>query len=298
MPPTVAYPLSAFLMIALPLSLGIILERKLGLGWRLWWIGGAGFVLSQAGHIPFNFGLTALFQKGILPIPPESAPGLTMAGRLVINATILGLSAGLWEELTRYAVFRWWAKDARTWRKGVWLGAGHGGIEAILLGTIMLANFFYLMAMRNVDLATFIPQDQLAFAKYAVAAYWSAPWHLILLGPLERAMALPIQISFSVLVLQTFVRRRIGWLFLAIGWHAFVDGAAVFAAGTWGVYAAESLVAVACLISLMIIFSLRQPEPQPAEDFSAPDFQPETRRAIDHNIIDTPEKLDRTRFTE
>ncbi len=291
MPPTLAYPLSAFLMIALPLGLGIALERKFRLGWRLWWIGGAGFVLSQVGHIPFNIGLTVLFQRGILPAPPDSA-------KLVFNSTILGLSAGLWEELTRYAVFRWWVKDARSWRKGVWLGAGHGGIEAVLLGIIVFANFFYQMAIRNVDLSTMVPQNQLAIAKDAVAAYWSAPWYLILLGALERAMTLPIQICFSVLILQSFIRGQIGWLFLAVGWHAIIDSVVVFSASTRGVYIAEFLVAVACLISLTIIFVLRKPEPQPMEDSTVDAFQPEPPQVIDHNIIETPEKIDRTRFIE
>jgi len=89
MPATIAHPLNAILMIALPVVLGILLERKFHLGWGLWWIGAGTFIFSQVGHIPFNIGLTALFQRGVLPSPPQS-------WTLVFNAAILGLSAGLW----------------------------------------------------------------------------------------------------------------------------------------------------------------------------------------------------------
>jgi uncharacterized membrane protein YhfC len=150
MPATLAYPLDAILMIALPVGLGIWLERKFHLGWGLWWIGAATFIFSQAGHIPFNIGLTALFKRGILPTPP-------VAWLPAFNATFLGLSAGLWEELARYAAYRWWAKEARSWRRGVMLGAGHGGIEAILGGILVLVGFVNMMAIRNVDLSSLVP---------------------------------------------------------------------------------------------------------------------------------------------
>jgi len=84
--------LNGFLMILLPVGLGVYLTRKLSLGWRLWWIGAGTFVLSQVGHIPLNFVLTALFQRGLLPKPP-------MTWKPIFYAVVLGLSAGLWEGL-------------------------------------------------------------------------------------------------------------------------------------------------------------------------------------------------------
>lgn len=188
MPVTLAYTLNALLMIALPIALGIFLERKFHLGWRLWWIGAATFIFSQIGHIPFNIGLTALFNRGVLPTPPQ-------AWVPAFNAVILGLSAGVWEELARFATYRWWAKEARSWRKGVILGAGHGGIEAVLLGALTLFNLFYLLAIRNTDLTNIVPLEQLAAAQQAIANFWAAPWYDILLPALERAFTLPVHIA-------------------------------------------------------------------------------------------------------
>jgi uncharacterized membrane protein YhfC len=242
--------LNGLLMILLPVGLGIFLSRKLNLGWRLFWIGAATFVLSQVGHIPFNYGLTYMFKAGFLPSPPET-------WQLAFNAVVLGLSAGLWEEGARYATYRWWAKDARSWRKGLMLGAGHGGIEAILLGLLVLLTFINMIVARGIDLQRLVTPEQLSAAQAQVRAYWSVPWYATLLGALERALTLPFHLAASLLVLQVFVRRQARWLWLAVGWHALLDGVAVFATGMWGAYLVEALLAGFALANLGIIFALR-----------------------------------------
>jgi uncharacterized membrane protein YhfC len=67
---------------------------------------------------------------------------------LLIIAGFLGLSAGFFEESARYVVYRWWARDARTWSQGLMLGAGHGGIESILLGFLLAINVAALAGVR------------------------------------------------------------------------------------------------------------------------------------------------------
>jgi len=100
------YPLGIVLVLALVIGLGIFLTRKYNLGWRLYWIGGALFIISQILHIPFNIFLQQLFVRGFLPLPPDEY-------QLLFSAILVGLSAGLFEEITRYVGLRWWAKDAR-----------------------------------------------------------------------------------------------------------------------------------------------------------------------------------------
>ncbi|MBN1149407.1 MAG: YhfC family intramembrane metalloprotease [Anaerolineales bacterium] len=250
----VTHLLNGLLMILLPVVLGVYLARKFGLGWRLLWIGAAVFILSQIGHLPFNYILTLLFQRGALPVPPE-------AWRLPFNAVVLGLSAGLWEECARYAAYRWWARDARSWRKGLLMGAGHGGIEAILLGLLVLLTFANMLVARSLDLTSLLPAEQLQAAQAQVQAYWSMRWCEPLFGALERAFTLPFHLAASLLVLQTMLRRQARWLFLAIGWHALLDAVAVYGAGTWGTYVTEALLGGFALASLGIIFALRGAEP-------------------------------------
>jgi uncharacterized membrane protein YhfC len=289
------YPLNCMLMIFLPVGLGMLLTRRFDLRWRLFWIGGATFLLSQVVHIPVNLLIDRLFTSGAIPMPPP-------AWELPIFAAIGGLSAGLFEETARYAAFRWWAREARTWRQALLLGAGHGGIESIALGLLALTSVISMFAVRGADLSTLVPADQLPYAQQQVVAFWSMPWYGSLLGALERALTIPVQIGLSVLVLQAFTRRQIGWLFLAILWHAAIDGIiAGYLMPIWvrqfdgAIYAVEGAVAVTTALSLGLIFLLRRREapvtaPEPA---AAPRPAPVFRR---RGVAETRESLEDTRY--
>jgi uncharacterized membrane protein YhfC len=285
----ITYALNGLLIIALGAGLGFYLTRKFKLGWGIWWIGGATFVFSQVGHISFNIILTVAFQRGWLPAPPA-------AWSLPFNAVVLGLSAGLWEELARWAAYRWWAKDARSWRKGILLGAGHGGMEAILLGVVALIAYGYMAAMRNADLSTLVRAEQLAALQEQIRAYWAIPWYLTLAGALERALTLVVHISLSVLVIQVFLRGQSRWMWLAVGWHALLDAALVYVAGMWGIVPAEGCVALAALISLGIIKALHRPEPVAASGaLAAGEHAP--LEPFTTELEETEQRLYETRFT-
>ena len=278
-------------MLALPIGLAIFLTRRFRMSWRLVWIGAATFILSQVGHIPFNsFALNPLLQALTAVLPP----GLV----LLASAILLGLSAGLFEEGSRYLVLRYWAKGARSWGSGLLFGAGHGGMEAIILGVFVLATFVNLVAIRGTDLATIVPPAQLATAQQQVAAYWGVPWYDALLGALERTLTIPCQIAMAVLVMQAFTRGKLRWLWLAVLYHALLDAVAVYLMGVLGqqsgaAYIIEGGVAVFTLLSLALILLLRQPEP-PAPAGPPPPPPPVPLRAIEPPV--TPENLETSRF--
>lgn len=288
----ITHILNALLMMGLPLLLAIFLKRRYKHSWVLFFSGVVGFIVSQVGHIPFNYLLTLLFQRSVLPAPPQEY-------QLIFNAIVLGLSAGLWEELVRYGTLRWWiGKNVRTWSQALFFGNGWGGIEAVILGGLALLAFFQLLAMRNIDISGLIPAAQLDLVRQQIEAYWTMPWYTSLMGAYERAWTLIIQISFTVLVLQAFTRGKIIWVWLAVAWHALIDALAVYIAGTSGFVAAEVAVTIAGLISLGLIFALRQPEaievpsqplePLPVQDASVLAAQPEPAIVAD--------KLDDTRY--
>jgi uncharacterized membrane protein YhfC len=247
------YFLSGSLMIGLALLLGWWIGRKRGVGWGLFAIGAVTFVASQVLHVPFNW----LILQQLQVIPTETA----VIGNRIILALFLGLSAGVFEETARYLVMRFWAKDVRTWGRGLMLGAGHGGIEAILLGGSLLLNAFVLGTINQGGTSSLVPAEQLTLVETQVEAMLAAPLSLIMLGPLERVFALCAHLAMSLMVMQVFVRRQIGWLGLAILWHTLLNAIAVFAVITWNPYITEALIGIVALLSLGIIFWLRTPEP-------------------------------------
>lgn len=271
-------------MVILPIILAVYIHRRTGAAWRLFLIGGATFILSQVLHIPFNI---LVQRSGLLP------GNLDTWRNLLITATFLGLSAGVFEETARYLSYRYWAKDARSWSRGLMLGVGHGGIEAILLGLLSVVNFVGLILTVNSG-AVFntIPAEQQAMINDSLAEIMSLPWYGLLLGALERIFALAAHLALSVMVLQVFLRRSIWWLFLAIAYHAAFNMLAVIAVTRTGPYVTEALLGLTSLISLFIIFRLREPEPEDNEPKPLP--PPETKPVV---LLPTEDAIDRSRYS-
>jgi uncharacterized membrane protein YhfC len=226
----IARILNFTLMIAMPLALGVLLAKRLKAEWSLFGIGTLTFIISQVFHIPFNI-------WALSPAMESSGLAEAQSGvELVLFALAYGLSAGVFEEITRYLGYRFWLKDARSWKSALMFGAGHGGIEAILLGGLTFYAFLQAVSLRNADLSGVVAPENIELSRMQLEAYWSAPWYAALLGAVERAATLCFHVSASVLVLQAFTRRNPLWLGLAIGWHTLVDAIAVFSIRTWNVY--------------------------------------------------------------
>jgi uncharacterized membrane protein YhfC len=281
--------LNGLLMVLLPIGLGFLIWRRYQTSWRLWWIGVGTMALAQVGHIPFLYLLTYLFHVGVLPKPPE-------AWALVFNAVLLGLSAGVWEETFRYFAYRWWAKDARSYDKALKMGAGHGGIEAILLGVYVLYVLLQMVALRNMDLAQAFSPERATVLQQQLQVYWSVPWYLTLAGALERFSALIFHLTASVLVLQVFRRQQMRWLWLAIFWHAALDALAVGLAPR-GILVVEGALLLFTLVNMWVLYALRESGMEtavvlnPIVPLATPDLSSLPGK------LDQPEDLDDSRFS-
>lgn len=275
----VLYALNFLLMIVMPLILARFIAQKRQVRWGLFGIGATAFVLSQVGHIPFNW----LVLQKLAWVP---------AGNLIALAVFAGLSAGLFEEVMRYVAYRFWAQDARTWGTGLMLGAGHGGIEAILVGVLGAWGVIQLAALRNGVWLDQVPAEQLPLVQEQITATFSAPWYLILLGALERLFAIILHLSFSLMVMQVFVRGQKWWLWVAVLWHGVVDATAVYAISTWGAYVTEAIVGGMALISLGIVFWFKTPEPVEPELEPLPEVDP--AQPLDIGLTD--DSLEKSRY--
>ncbi len=248
---TAAYLLNVLGMIVLPILLAFYVTRKFGLPWKLIFAGGLTFIVSQIFHIPFLYGLTAMFTNGILPAIPQAWASL-------FNAIVLGLLAGIFEETARWILFRFILKDAKTWEQGVVVGTGYGGTEAVILGALATVQVASMIAMRSADLTAFgVPPEQLELARQQLAEFWSTPIYMAFMGLIERIFAICLQISLTIMVLYSVAYKKPVWFWIALLWHAFVDALTVFLMPTIGVLGVEAVIGVCALISLMVLFRLR-----------------------------------------
>jgi uncharacterized membrane protein YhfC len=265
------------LMMLLPLFVGWFIRRRYGVGWGVFALGAATFVASQIVHIPLNMAL------GLIGNPPH---GVAL-WPLPAIALVAGLSAGLCEEGARWIVLTFFAKRTRGWRAGLQFGAGHGGIEAIIFGALVLVNAVSMIALSTGDPArlgiTGANAEQVAAAR---AAYWATPPYMFFIGGLERVFAITMQIGLASLVMAAVVRKQPLYLLAAIAFHTAVDFWAVWAMPQFGAWAVEAGAALAALFSLWVIWRLREPEPvtvvepaQVAAPLTAADLQQRTLNA-------------------
>ncbi len=278
--------LNALLMIAMPLGLGVYLARSLRTEWKLFGIGAVAFVASQVLHIPFNHWVLS---PGIERL---GLSGAESGIRLVTLAVFYGLSAGVFEESARYLAYRFWLKEEKNWKSALMLGAGHGGIEAILLGALALYALIQALVLRGADLATILPPEQIELARSQLQTYWSLPWHLAVMGAVERVGALCFHLSASVLVLQAFTRRNLLWVGGAIIWHTTINAVALFSIQVWGIYVTEGIVLFLGVLSVVLVIVLRDPH----NGQMPPSFPPPTPSAASGKPVQSEENLEDSRY--
>lgn len=293
-PETIIPALNSFLMIGLGLVLGFYLSHRFGLPWGLFGAGALTFIASQILHIPFNLYLLNPF---LAQIAPQPGPG---SRNLIIWGLLLGLSAGIFEETARYLVLRFWRKEVQSWKQTIMFGAGHGGIEAIILGIIGFISFLQLLFYRRFGVESLVPSGQAEAIQTTLYTYWNFNWYEYLWGALERFSVIPIHLSATVLVYQSLRRKNILWYLAAIGWHTLVDFIAVYAGQSWGIPATEAVLAGLGLLGWGIVFLLRDSHPspsvlpQPSPESSIPPA-PVSKPVVQEQPI-TKESLEESRY--
>ncbi len=221
-----AHTLSVLLMISFPVAVAVWWRRRVMTPWYLFCVGAAAFVAAQVYHLPLNNWLTDM---GVIGPVMAGAPGL---GR---TAVILGLSAGLCEGVARAVSFGLLRRlgKAQNWADGVMVGLGHGGIEVMLVGGVLVAaSVASLLALQSADLSAqgFSPEQMLAVERqltFFLASPFSAITPLV-----ERMIALTLHVIVSVLVWQAFARRNPLYFVAGVAYHALVDTVAVYLAAT------------------------------------------------------------------
>ena len=244
--------INALLMVGIPCSLVLILVRRGEDGFRPFGVGIVAFLISQAAHIPFN---------RFLLMPALEGGGIWASDsgwRLLVLGVALGLSAGVFEEIARYFVFRFWLTKSTNQLLPIKVGLGHGGIEAFLLGLLAFYALIQVLLLGGEGALDSFSPDQAALIQSQIDAYWNIPWYHSLLGAWERVAALAFHLGASLLVFKSVRQKKLVWLMIAIGGHAFLDAFAVIAVKALDIVLLESILLALTLGWLYWSWRLRE----------------------------------------
>ena len=239
--------LAALFAFAAPIVLLFCYKRK-GADILPFFIGCIVFVI-------FALILESLMHQLVLKVLPV---GKKIMGNTLLYALYGGLAAGVFEETGRFLAFQTvLKKKLGNDCNALMYGAGHGGIEAILvLGFTYIGNIV-MSALINAGMAdtltTGLTGDTLAQMQAVFDTLTAtAPW-TYLLAIVERAVAIATHISLSVLVWFAVKKPGKLWLFpLAILLHAVLDGLLVILAAHLPTVAVEGCL-VLTLVPIVLI---------------------------------------------
>ncbi len=233
--------LQAFAMVGGPLALAMLLRKKWRVSWSL-----------------FGFGALAFFLSKVVQLPLGSWLGPKLGTNMWVRLPIIFLLAPLCEEGARWICFRYFAKRAKSWREGLFVGLGHGGFESMILGVLGAVALAGAMT---------VPESA-AEATYAKALL-EAPPLLRLMAVLERVAAVMLHLGASLLVLRAVRDKRPIFLLAAMGLHYLFNGAGVTVGLKFGPIAATAVFLVVAALPLAIIL-LSKPASDEASDQQAP----------------------------
>lgn len=202
-------------------------------------------LIGAATFIVFALVLETLVHKIVL----SGERGALIQGNTLYYALYGGLMAGLFEETGRFLSMKFlMKKEPATVLPGLAYGAGHGGVEMLIVfGLTMISNLAMVVMINAGQLETIVAQTP-AEAQEQVRAAAAKLTELragdLLLGLWERISALILHLSLSVLVWAA-VRKGGKWLWLfpaAILLHAGVDAQAVILSKSASMPALEAII--------------------------------------------------------
>jgi Predicted membrane protein len=247
------YSLAALIEIGLPVTLALIVVRRFKVAWAVVLTGVLTFIGSQVVHIPL-LQIPVLLQKlGVAVTLPQYWP-------VWAYALYLGLFAGLCEETARLVGFKILKRKSKAedFKGGMALGIGHGGVESVIIGGVVLTSLIVALVYSNIpQTATGAAAEAAKSVQAQMAAFWSTPWHLPFAGAVERITAISSHLLMTMLVWKTVMRGKAWGYPLAVLYHTALDGVSVWLS-TLGLSAwqLEGCLAVFMLLSLFLLWRI------------------------------------------
>lgn len=189
----------------------------------------------------------------------DNAVSRAIAANPGLYVLYAGLAAGLFEETGRFMAFKYLLRRSGGRETAVSYGLGHGGYECLAVSGAAALSCLLLALLINSGLVPTLLDlftgDEAALVTQALEQVASITPTECLWGAVERAIALLLQVSLSVLVFASVWQPERGWLYLAaICLHALADFPAAayqagLLAGPGGLVAAELGTLVVAVLS-------------------------------------------------
>ena len=233
---------SALIGIAIPAVLYIIFRKK-GAKHLPFWTGCVTFVL-----------FALVLEQVMYAFLMKTALWMTISSNVWLLGIVGGFFAGLFEETGRFIAFKTVLRKQRgNDTNALMYGAGHGGIEAILLLSVAMVMNLVFSVQYNAGIPSSLGGSTQALQIAAL------PSSIFLAGGVERMIAVTIHVSLSVLVWFAAKDGKKFWLFpLAILLHLFVDAVAVilkgFGTNDWLIEGAVLVIALALVFIAIVVW--------------------------------------------
>lgn len=224
---------------ALPIGLFVYAKKKLGAKTAPFFIGcGVFFVMVLM--------LEAAIHRIVFQLAGEA-----LTGSVILYAVYGGLMAALFEETGRYIAMRFLVKPL-DFPNAFMYGAGHGGVEAMLLcGVASISNIASAVMINSgtmsAQLATLDAEkaaDTAADTAAALSALWTTPSLTFFAGGVERIIAVVLHLSLSILVFQSIRKKAPMELVRAYLFHFVIDSLSVLLSAVASVWVVEIVVAL------------------------------------------------------
>jgi len=194
-----------------------------------------------------------------------SSFGAPIQNNILYYALYGAAMAAIFEEFGRLIVMKTALKrEFDNDRNALMYGAGHGGIEMIvLLGLSMVTNLMYSSQINKhaleplLEAAKLLPEEQGIAAFQSLLSLTDTASGLFLLGLVERIPAVVLHLAMSALVWKAVKSGKNGYFILSMAVHFAADFVTVMVAGTLSsIVAAEAVIVVFGLALSVAIFLL------------------------------------------
>ena len=226
---------SLIVSFALPIGLFVYAKKKLGAKTAPFFIGcGVFFVMVLM--------LEAAIHRIVFQLAGEA-----LTGSVILYAVYGGLMAALFEETGRYIAMRFLVKPM-DFPNAFMYGAGHGGVEAVLLcGVASISNIAGAVMINSGTMSAQLASldaKKAADTAAALSALWTTPSLTFFAGGVERLLAVVLHVSLSILVFQAIRKKSRKDLLNAYLFHFVIDSLAVLLSAVASVWVVELVVAL------------------------------------------------------